>query len=84
MSTSNADREMPKYRLLAEVLKIKNMLIKPMYSTRDLAEIFDVSARAIQSWATAGKLTPRHLPGRWKYLTQDVEDFLLASQTGAP
>jgi predicted site-specific integrase-resolvase len=54
-----------------------------MYTTRSIAEIFEVSVRAIQNWIAVGQLTARNLPGRWRFLTQDVEDFLQASQKGA-
>jgi transposase len=71
-----------KYQLLEEILAIKNMPLQPMYTTRSIAEIFSVSARSVQNWMASGKLTSRNLPGRWKCLTQDVEDFLQASLEG--
>jgi len=69
-----------KYPLLESVLEIQKIRLKPMYSNRDVAQIFDVCIRAIQNWITAGHLIPRNLPGRWKFLPQDLEDFLLASR----
>jgi predicted site-specific integrase-resolvase len=42
--------------------------------------LFGISARAIQNWMTGGKLTARHLPGRWRFLAEDIEDFLQTSQ----
>ena len=79
MTASTSNSETTKYQLLEEILAIKNLPLQPMYSTRDIAGIFSVSARSIQNWIAAGQLVPRNLPGRWKFLTQDVEDFLLAS-----
>jgi hypothetical protein len=68
-----------KYQLLEEILAIKNLPLQPMYTARGVAEIFSVSARSVQNWIASGKLTSRSLPGRWRFLTQDVEDFLQAS-----
>jgi hypothetical protein len=76
---TKASNSTAKYQLLEEILAIKNLPVQPMYTTKDLAVIFGVSARAIQNWMAAGQLIPRSLPGRWKFLTQDVEDFLQAS-----
>jgi transposase len=72
-----------KYPLLAEILVLKNLPVQPMYSTRGIAELFNVSSRSIQNWIAAGLLVPRILPGRWKFLTQDVESFLEASRKKA-
>jgi DNA-binding transcriptional MerR regulator len=53
-----------------------------MYTTSGFAALFGVSARAIQNWITAGQLTARNLPGRWKFFPQDLEDFLQHSRKG--
>jgi hypothetical protein len=74
------DSETTRYPLLEAILAIQKMPLKPMYSTRDVAEIFKVCVRAIQNWITSGKLISRDLPGRWRFFPQDLEDFLLASQ----
>jgi hypothetical protein len=74
--------ETTKYPMLEAILAIKNLPLEPMYTTRSIAAIFSVSARSVQNWMASGKLIARHLPGRWKFLTQDVEDFLQASQSG--
>jgi hypothetical protein len=52
-----------KYQLLEEILAIKSLPLQPMYTTRDLAELFSVSARSVQNWMSSGKLIPRNLPG---------------------
>lgn len=74
------DLVMATYPLLAQILMILNLPIQPMYSVRDLALIFKVSVRAIQHRIEAGRLIPRDLPGRAKFLPQDIEDFLAASR----
>lgn len=72
--------EAAKYPLLEAILAIQNQPLQPMYSNRDVAQIFDVCVRAIQNWITAGQLIPRNLPGRRKFLAQDLEDFLRTSR----
>ncbi len=74
------DAVMAIYPLLGQILTILNMPLKPMYSARDLADIFKVTVRAIQHRIEAGRLIPRDLPGRAKFLPQDIEDFLAASR----
>jgi hypothetical protein len=76
------DSDAPKYPLLAAILAIQNLPLKPMYTNRDVAQLFDVCVRAIQNWISAGRLIPRDLPGRWKFFPQDLEDFLRSSQRG--
>jgi hypothetical protein len=72
-----------KYPLLEEILAIKNLHLQPTYTIRNLAMIFGVSARAIQNRVASGQLSPRDLPGRAKFLNQDIEDFLIASRKRA-
>ena len=69
-----------KYPLLEAMLTIKNMPLQPTYSTRCLASLFNVSMRAIQNRFSSGQLAPRDLPGRAKFLPQDIEEFLTASR----
>jgi hypothetical protein len=73
------DSDAPKYPLLAAILAIQNVPLKPMYTNRDVAQIFEVCVRVIQNRISAGRLTPRDLPGRWKFFPQDLEDFLRKS-----
>ena len=77
MTANNSEKT--KYPLLSQILTIKNLPLQAMYTPRHLAELFDVSVRSVQNWMTSGKLPPRSLPGHWKFLTQDIEDFLEAS-----
>ncbi len=69
-----------KYPLLEAVLAIQNLPLQPMYTNRDVAQIFKVCVRAIQNWIKAGHLVPRDPPGRWRFFPQDLEDFLSASR----
>ena len=74
------DLDIPKYPLLAAMLAIQNLPLKPMYTNHDVAKIFDVCVRVIQNWTSAGRIIARDLPGRWRFFPQDLEDFLLASR----
>ena len=74
------DNHTAKYPLLEPILALTEMPLQPMYTNRDVAKIFKVCVRAIQNWVSTGRLTPRDLPGRWKYLPQDLEDFLTSRQ----
>ena len=76
MSDSNAS----KYPLLEEILSIQGLHLKPTYSTRDVAGIFKVSARAIQARVESGQLNARNLPGRARFLSIDLEDLLQNSR----
>jgi hypothetical protein len=74
--------EAAQYPMLKAILSIQELPLQPMYSNRDVAKIFKVCVRAIQNWISAGHLTPRNLPGRWKFFPQDLEDFLRNSPRG--
>jgi hypothetical protein len=64
------------YPLLEGLLRAKGLSLKGMYSYRDAAAIFDCSVRALQERIRNGKLRKRNLPGRGKFLSVDLEDFL--------
>jgi hypothetical protein len=74
--------EAAKYPQLEAILAIQGLPLQPMYTNRDVAKLFDVCVRAIQNWITAGRLTPRALPGRWKFFPQNREDSLRTSRKG--
>ena len=65
-----------KYPLLETVLAHKGLQLKAVYRLRDVAEIFEVSIRAIQDRVKRGYLVSRDLPGRGKFLSLDLEGFL--------
>ena len=56
----------------------------PIYTNRDVAELFKTSVRTIQDWITDGKMTPRNLPGRGRFLPEDLEAFLENSSNNQP
>ena len=74
MSTDNP--KPGKYLLLETILAHKGLQLKGTYTIHDVAELFGVSARAIQDRMKRGQLTSRNLPGRAKFLSVDLEEFL--------
>lgn len=72
----------PKYPLLEEVLALRQMPLQPMYTIRDVAALFGVTVRAIQTRVASGQLPSRDLPGRAKFLPVDLEQFLCESRKG--
>jgi len=72
-----------KYPLLEEILAIKDLRLQPTYTVGNVAVIFGVTPRAIQNRVASGQLMSRDLPGRARFLNQDIEAFLEASQKKA-
>ncbi len=61
------------YPLLESLLRQKGLSLKGIYTVPDVAMIFDVSKRTIQDWGKQGKLIERDLPGRGRFLSEDLE-----------
>jgi len=70
----------PKYPLLEEMLALRQMALRPTFTIRDVAKLFGVTVRAVQSRVASGQLASRDLPGRAKFLPVDLEDFLRESK----
>ncbi len=64
------------YPLLESLLEQKGLKLLGIYTVRDAAKIFGVSRRTIQEWVRDGKLIARDLPGRGRFLSEDLEQFL--------
>lgn len=65
-----------KFPLLETLLVAKGLSLKGTYTNRDVADMFDVAVRTIQEWSRNGNLKPRKLPGRARFLSEDLEEFL--------
>jgi excisionase family DNA binding protein len=61
---------------LEHLLTEKGLQLKGVYTNHNAAEIFGVSPRTIQEWVRDGKLASRDLPGRGRFLSEDLELFL--------
>jgi transposase len=65
-----------KYELLEALVQERGLALKGAYTNRDVANIFGVSVRTIQDWSRSGDFKPRNLPGRARFLSADLEEFL--------
>ena len=65
-----------RFLLLEALLCEKGLSLLGTYTNRDVAKIFGVSVRTSQEWSRNGKLKPRNLPGRARFLSMDLEQFL--------
>lgn len=65
-----------RYPLLEALLEQRGLQLQGIYAVGDAAAIFGVSRRTIQEWARDGKLLARDLPGRGRFLSDDLELFL--------
>lgn len=69
----------PKYPLLEELLSLQGRQLQACYRIAEVAQIFGVSPRAIQTRVALGQIASRDLPGRARFLPGDVEGFLASS-----
>jgi transposase len=73
----NEEKPQPvRYPLLESLLAQMNLPLRGTYTNRHVAEIFEVSVRTIQDWVRKGDLVGRKLPGRGKFLSEDLENLL--------
>ena len=79
-SASMTDHTLEKYPLLAAVLSAKGLPVKGVWTIADVAQLFDVRNRAIYDWVANQKLAARDLPGRGRFLSEDLEEFLRNSK----
>jgi hypothetical protein len=73
----------PSYPLLEALLAQLGLKLKGRYKIADAAEIFGQSRRTIQDRIQAGKLTARDM-GHYRFLSEDLEDFLRKSVITRP
>jgi hypothetical protein len=73
-----------KYPLLEALLEERGLSLKGTYTYRDTTEIFNCSIRGLQDRIRSGELKKRNLPGRAKFLSVDLENFLENSLEKAP
>jgi transposase len=69
-----------KYPHLEALLEEKGLSLKGTHSNRDVANIFIVSVRTIQEWVRNNKIRARDLPGRARFLSEDLEELLVNSR----
>jgi len=70
-----------KYPLLETVLAYMGLPMKGKFTVKDIADVFGVTTRTIQTRIKRGGLTSRDLPGHSKFLAMDLEQYLHNSST---
>ena len=65
---------------LSSYLELKGMPLKAAYTVHEVAAMFDVCPRTIQTWICTGRLKQRNVPGRAKTFPADLEALLAASE----
>ncbi|MGA3323470.1 MAG: helix-turn-helix domain-containing protein [Terriglobia bacterium] len=82
----NEEMKTIRYPRLEALVAQQGLIMKGIWSLLDTAQLFPtrlpgkhVSVRTIQDWIKDGKLVPRDLPGRGRFLSQDLEAFLQGS-----
>ncbi len=73
-----------KYPLLENLLVYRGLRPQGTYTMRDVATIFSVSVRTIQERVRRQELNSRNLPGRARFLSMDLEEFLESSSSRRP
>jgi excisionase family DNA binding protein len=68
-----------RYPYLEELLRQKGLPLLGIYTYQDAAKILGASVTTIREWCRDGKLRSRRLPGRGRFLSQDLEDSLAGS-----
>jgi hypothetical protein len=75
-----SEQETGGYPLLKAVLSAKQLPVKGVWTIADVAQIFGVRNRAIYDWISNQKIAARDLPGRGRFLSEDLEEFLRNSK----
>jgi len=81
---SDQESRVGKYPLLQALLEERGLSLKGTYTYHDTTEIFKCSIRSLQDRIRSGELQKRNLPGRAKFLSVDLENFLENSLEKAP
>jgi len=68
-----------RFPLLETLLAYGGLPMKGKFSTEEVADLFGVTTRTIQTRIKRGSLASRDLPGRSKFLAIDLEQFLQGS-----
>jgi hypothetical protein len=69
-------KNQPTYPLLEALLYAKGLKLQGTYTNADVASLFGVSVRTIQSHVADGSLPSRKLIGRARFLSVDLEKLL--------
>ncbi len=76
---TKSESDSAKYELLEAILKQRGLPLQAIYTYADASRIMGASVRTIQEWRRDKKLLSRNLPGRGRFLSVDLEEFLRQS-----
>jgi excisionase family DNA binding protein len=64
------------YPLFETILRSKGLALQPTYTCQDVASLFGVTARTVQSKVADGTIPSRRLLGGARFLPADIEEYL--------
>jgi len=67
------------YPYLWRVLRDRGLTFLAMYTTEEVAAIFEAAPRTIEEWFQSGRIQSRSLPKRKRCLAIDLENFFRGS-----
>ena len=76
---SHQGEQAPRFPLLEQLATFRDLPLLPIYKIHDAAVLLGASVRTLNDWIRDGRLPTRELPGRGRFLPQDLEDFLAGS-----
>ena len=74
----------PLYPLFETMLRSLGRTLQPTYTCQDVACLFGVTARTIQSNVADGTIPSRKLIGGARFLPIDIEEYLRKASTPSP
>lgn len=72
------------YPLFETMLRSKGLTLQPTYTCKDVASLFGVTARTVQSKVADGTIPSRQLLGGARFLPADIEEYLRNSAETHP
>jgi excisionase family DNA binding protein len=72
------------YPLFETMLRSKGMKLQATYTCQDIAKLFGVTARTVQSKVADGTIPSRKLIGGARFLPADIEEYLRNSTKPPP
>ncbi len=64
------------YPLFETMLRSKGLTLQPTYTCQDIASLFGVTVRTVQSKVADGTIPSRRLLGSARFLPADIEEYL--------
>jgi excisionase family DNA binding protein len=72
------------YPLFETMLRSRGLTLQPTYTCQDVASLFGVTVRTVQSKVADGTIPSRRLLGGARFLPADIEEYLRNSAETPP